>query len=157
MQRRIPLEERFHMHTVYEDDCIVWTGSKTKAGYGRITITPEGELGQTKFAHRVMYEMQNGPIEEGLIVMHSCDNPSCVNPNHLTLGTHKDNFEDSVTKGRMKIKGEEHPCSKLTNKDVIKIRKLINEGMRNKDILKLYQVHHSVISNIKYNRSRKHG
>ncbi len=74
-----------------EDECWNWTGCKSKAGYGQF-------LGQ--YAHRIAYEMYTGERVYHLHVLHRCDNPSCVNPSHLFLGTHADNMRDMKDKGR---------------------------------------------------------
>ena len=68
------------------DDCWPWHGTRDRYGYGRIVC-----LNSIQKAHRVSYEMANGPIQDGLLVMHSCDNPNCVNPAHLSVGTQKQN------------------------------------------------------------------
>lgn len=81
------------------DDCWPWRGTCDQNGYGRVVFMTE------KFkAHRVSYEMANGPIPDGLIIRHKCDNPNCVNPNHLEAGTQKDNMQDASKRGRLNEK-----------------------------------------------------
>ena len=75
--------------------CLTFTGAKQSRGHG--LIWDNGKLAQ---AHRIAYEHKHGPIPKGMVVMHLCDNPACCNPDHLTLGTQKDNTHDSVLKGR---------------------------------------------------------
>ena len=76
-------------------ECIEWSGSRNREGYGRFKIA-----GQSFLAHRIMWEEANGPIPDGLNICHTCDNPPCVNVDHLFLGTDKDNTRDSMAKGR---------------------------------------------------------
>lgn len=78
------------------DSCWIWHGSKMGKGYGQTHYPP----GIQSYAHRFAYQLFNGPITDGMEVCHSCDNPACVNPAHLWLGTHHDNIMDSVKKGR---------------------------------------------------------
>jgi hypothetical protein len=91
-----PLAERFWEKVDKSGECWLWTGALASNGYGRITPV----TGVSAGAHRVSYELHNGPIPKGMMVMHSCDVPSCVNPDHLSLGTAKDNMADMWTKGR---------------------------------------------------------
>lgn len=79
------------------DDCWVYVGPTKQGGYGRFSY---GCGGKKKLAHRVAWELANGPIPDGLLVCHSCDNPPCCNPKHLFLGTHQDNKDDAVAKDR---------------------------------------------------------
>jgi len=81
--------------TVREGDCLVFTGSRNKAGYGVTQFQNYKSV-----AHRIAYALTNGPIPKGLLVCHKCDNPPCINPEHLFLGTHKDNALDMHAKGR---------------------------------------------------------
>lgn len=91
-----PAEQRFWNYVDASGSCWIWTGSKTDAGYGTHWTDDKKLVG----AHRYSYELHNGPIKDGLFVCHRCDNPPCVNPGHLFLGTAKDNAEDMVRKGR---------------------------------------------------------
>lgn len=75
--------------------CWEWRGAKFQSGYGMIVVN-----GKQKRAHRVMFECAKGPIPVGLLVRHTCDNPACINPAHLCLGTNADNSADMVQRGR---------------------------------------------------------
>lgn len=97
--------------------CLNYTGFINATGYGRVG------RGKTTLAHRVAWEQEVGPIPEGKFVRHHCDNPRCVNPKHLFVGTHLDNMRDKVSKGRSaSLPGERHPSAKLTAADVLAIR-----------------------------------
>lgn len=93
----VPPDERFWQRVVKSDTCWVWTGAHTRFGYGRwyydASIPPV-------FAHRYVYAQLVGPIPENLCVLHRCDNPPCVRPDHLWLGTRTDNAADRDAKGR---------------------------------------------------------
>lgn len=100
------------------DDCWPWMGFRTSTGYGRTSL-----LHRTYQAHRVSWALAFGPVPDGLHVLHRCDNPPCVNPAHLFVGTHEDNMRDREKKGRcVHPRGEQHGCAKLTAANVIEIR-----------------------------------
>ncbi|GAG49732.1 unnamed protein product, partial [marine sediment metagenome] len=122
------------------DECWEWLADKNGEGYGRIQ-----RLGKPYRAHRVAWELANGPIPEGMYVLHHCDNPACVNPRHLWLGTHLDNARDRNSKGRQ-ASGETHGQAKLTETEVLAIRK----DKRSQRVLgKLYSVSDVQIGRIK--------
>lgn len=109
--------ERFYEHVLLDDGCWLWTGKKFSSGYGRFNWR-----GKSMLAHRAAWWLyHNQP--PGLVVMHLCDNPLCVKPDHLRLGDHADNSADMRAKGRGCI-GEKNPHAKLTADDVLQIRAL---------------------------------
>ena len=116
------------------DDCWLWLGGKWRKGYGRIKPT-----GSRRFrsAHRISYEMHIGPLD-GRMVLHSCDNPRCVNPNHLSLGTALDNSNDARARGRTAC-GERAFGAKLTGDSVKFIRWLLSEGAVRADVARQFK------------------
>jgi hypothetical protein len=111
--------DRFNNKIIPEalSGCWIWAASTDKDGYGWFQLN-----GKACQAHRISYTIHNGEIPEGMCVLHRCDNPSCVNPKHLFLGTLKDNAQDRVQKGRSRDDtGELNPCAKLTENQVIEI------------------------------------
>jgi hypothetical protein len=105
--------------TITEAGCWEWNGKpRGKFGYARIQVN-----GVAKPAHRAVYEVLVGPVPDHLHVCHQCDNPKCVNPAHLFVGTQADNIQDMVTKGRQ-ARGERISTAKLTAEQVTEIRRL---------------------------------
>ena len=131
------------------DECWEWKLGKDKDGYGRFSYASKNIL-----AHRFAWILTNGPIPGILCVLHKCDNPSCCNPNHLFLGTHKDNVEDAQRKRRRAI-GQDHPQAKLTNTDVLKIRELYKTS-NYKTIAKLFKVSYFTVWNVINKRTWSH-
>jgi len=116
--------ERFESQVSPPDSngCHIWTGATLPRGYGQIHLAYP--VRRTSTTHRVAWELYRGPIPEGLWVLHNCpngDNPGCVNPEHLWLGTHADNMRDMLNKGRSNY-GERHYHSKLTKSDAEAIK-----------------------------------
>jgi hypothetical protein len=115
---RSSVAERFEEFYIPEPNsgCWLWTGWADKNGYGRLEFE-----GKRQRAHRIAWEIFKGPVPEGLYVLHRCDVPACVNPEHLFLGTNDDNTADMVEKERQ-ARGERHYKAKLTADQVLAIR-----------------------------------
>ncbi len=116
------LTELFWRKVQKSNACWLWTGSVNSEGYGQIR-----QHRRLLLAHRLAYEECNGPVPAGLMVLHRCDNPRCVNPDHLFVGNNSDNMRDCAAKGRSNfqtkpLRGERHPQSKVTWDVVRKIR-----------------------------------
>ena len=151
-----PLDERLRQtlseRSIPEPNsgCILWIGAANVRGYGHISVRRPTK--KTFYAHRISYELSNGPIPEGLEVLHSCDVPSCVNPRHLVLGTRLDNAKDAVKKGRT-AKGVRHGMAILTEAQVRSI--LLDERMQ-KEIAAEYGVTQGTVGCIQRRETWKH-
>jgi len=140
--------------------CHICTSHCTVRGYPQICVN-----GKRMYLHRFIYEQSFGKIPKGLEVMHKCDNPTCINIEHLTLGTHQDNMDDKVIKNRQakgdsltknrnhfKPKGIKNPACKLKEDDVLNIRIDTSSQI---EIAKKYNISQSQVSAIKTNKSWK--
>lgn len=107
MSKKRPVEERFWEKVEKLTDCWVWTAGTDDKGYGRILNKRKEHGGETR-AHRLSWILHNGPIPTGLYVLHKCDNPPCVRPDHLFLGTNLDNMRDMKEKGRAANSNKEY-------------------------------------------------
>ena len=120
------------------EGCAEWPFYRDPHGYGRVT---------SQLAHRRVWELAHGPIPVGLCVLHRCDNPPCVNPAHLFLGTIQDNNADMIAKGRKaRLIGTGHPRAKLTEVDVMAIR---SDDRPQRVIADDYGICHATVSYIK--------
>lgn len=98
----LTFEQRFWGKVLKTDGCWLWMAGKDQDGYGKFSVGPRS-IARPKLAHRIAWELTNGEVSESIFVLHRCDNPSCVRPDHLFLGTHQDNMDDMVAKGRGSI------------------------------------------------------
>lgn len=136
------------------DGCWLWTGSKVPFGYGTTYYN-----GKPQRTHRISYKIAHGEIPDDVCVLHKCDNPACVNPDHLFLGTKHDNTQDMVKKGRQKYvthNGSENGNSKLKESDVTQIRCLFESGYSQKGIAKLFSISTRTVCQIVENETWKH-
>lgn len=139
--------------TCLPSGCWVWTGAAINSGYG---IT--GYLGRNVLAHRLAFELAEGPFPTHLDVCHNCpggDNKLCCNPGHLFLGTRKDNMQDALGKGQLRV-GMACPWTRLSDQDVRTIRERRVAGEYLQAIATDYQVSESMISGVARKQRRKH-
>lgn len=144
---------RLDRHSMPEPNsgCQIWlSSSRNPYGHGHMGVN-----GRTVMAHRVAWMCNHGEIPDGMLILHKCDTAGCINPDHLFIGTHQDNEDDKVRKGRQargaklahpRARGERNGNSKLTLVDVISIRK-INAPQR--QIAEKFGVTQAIISKIK--------
>ncbi len=137
------ITERFWSKVDRSGDCWLWTGARHARGYGAVMVGSRRDgTRRMTYAHRISYELTNGPIPSGMLVRHACDNPPCVNPAHLLAGTQTDNMRDAAERGRTTSgdrhpwrthpelirRGEAHHGAKLTGEHVREIRRRYAAG-----------------------------
>ena len=149
---RLSTQERFWQKVVKSDGCWEWQGSLDKRGYGRFHVSRERHR---VWAHRFAWELTNGPIPiedtyHGVCVLHKCDNPACVNPSHLFLGSQSDNNRDRHLKGRSRNlePGSRHPKAKLSDLQVRQMREMYGRGWSQQDLAEAYGVSRGNVSKI---------
>ena len=146
-RKMIPIASKKTFYTGFicniNSGCWNWIKCKNPKGYGALSYLEKNHL-----AHRLSWILHNGDIPKGLFVCHRKDNPGCVNPAHLYLGTAQDNSTDMVKKGRM--------IRKLTDLDIIEIRKLLKLKVLIYKIAEKFKVNISTISKIKHGKTYKH-
>jgi HNH endonuclease len=147
------LSERFWLKVRKTPTCWFWMASLHPDGYGHCWTGSK-----IVNAHRVAWELTRGPIPKGLNVLHKCDVPMCVNPSHLYLGTQKDNRRDADVRGRTNLpKGSAHPNAKLSEAQVISLRKEWKPWIYTARMLaQKYGVKKSVIMDILNRKTWKH-
>jgi hypothetical protein len=138
------------------DECWPWKGHLNKDGYGTFrTNKPRRKV----YAHRVAYEIEHGESPAGMLVRHSCDNPPCCNARHLLAGTHQDNSDDKISRGRdrhAEQAGELNRNAVLTEDSVRLIRQMIAQGRTNVSLAKEFGVTHQMVSLIRRGKNWTH-
>jgi len=141
--------ERFFIKTKLKDhtNCIEWQAGCNADGYG-VIYNPH--IQRVQLAHRVAFELAEGAIPKGSLVCHNCDNPKCVNYQHMRLGTNADNTLDKVKRGRQScLKGKSNGNSKLTEAKVVKIRSLYaSDKFTQKELAEKFKVTQTAIGSI---------
>ena len=136
MSTNTPVVERFWKRVNKTETCWLWTGALNSSGYGSIR-----DYYREVRVHRYSYELHYGPIPNGMFVCHHCDNPACVNPDHLFLGTNLDNVKDKINKNRSESTvGILNGRAKLTPLHVMVIREAALLGYPQKDIGKYFKI-----------------
>jgi len=146
----VPAKDRFFAKVDVSGECWIWLGKKNDDGYGELQIDLRIEK-----AHRFAYRLGKGEIPAGMEVCHQCDNPACVRPSHLFLGTHSDNMRDMVSKGRdrqPRKRGQDHGAAKLTNAQAAAIR---SDKRAQSAIAREYGVSQTLVSMIQRGIVRK--
>ena len=134
-----------------EDECWPWTGCATH-GHGQVRWG-----GRTEYAHRVAWSLANGPIPDGEQVLHSCDNPPCVNPRHLFLGSQLDNVADMMAKGRRAdTRGSACPTAKLDERAVSEIRRALRGGATPEELALRHGVDEWTVRDVRDRRTWRH-
>jgi hypothetical protein len=150
-------EERFwnHIDVKSSNDCWNWKMRKDNDGYGRTQLFYPNIYKKTG-AHQIAWILSGNKIEDNQMIRHMCNNPSCCNPNHLNVGTAKDNALDCVNSGRTMV-GSKNPSSKLTEQDVKEIKQELANGKKLGAMLgRKYGVSKVIISDIKHNKTWRH-
>lgn len=139
----------------YESRCWIWNGKPNSVGYG--IISWGGRNGKRMYAHRFSWMKYKGQIPDGLWVLHKCDIRNCVNPRHLFLGTAQDNTDDMFKKGRNRApRGEACGKSKVSEDQVLEIRKMSLSGNSISSISKLFGLSYNAIDYIIHGESWRH-
>lgn len=151
-KKGITFWDRVYSLTERNGECLLFTGSKDDCGYGRIN-----QNGKLVRLHRAVWERDHWPLGDGWVVMHTCDNPACIEPTHLRVGTQRDNIADmDAKKRRRSLVGSQHGRAKLTESDIPRIRLLLARGDTCASIGAIFGVTEMMIRHIKKGRAWTH-
>ncbi len=145
-------KERFDAKTERDPKtgCLEWTGALDQDGYGVFWID-----GKTQRSHRAAWELEHGPLTDGTVLLHTCDNPKCVNVKHLSIGSQSENLIDMKEKGRA-AKGSENANTKLSESDIPTIRRLAKMGFTPTKIATRFEVDAAAIKDVLTGRTWSH-
>jgi hypothetical protein len=153
-KKNLTVQDHIDEYVMYEPNtgCWIWTGTLDHLGYAKISMNHKSLK-----AHRVIFQfLKDQHIPEGLFLCHHCDNRMCVNPDHMFVGTHQDNMDDEVRKGRQ-IKGEDYWSAKLTDTDVLEIRnRCLTTNVSFYRLAKDYDVSFNTVQKAAYGITWKH-
>ena len=154
VRHRRPFLDRFMEKISYEPNtgCWLWTGALLPNGYGHICPGGDSKVTGTIYAHRASIILLRGIDPTGFDACHKCDVRSCVNPDHLFIGTRKDNMQDCVSKGRT-MRGTQNVHAKLTDEQVLDIR---TRRLSAREFARLYATHYTNIKQIQRNVTWRH-
>lgn len=154
--------ERFWKYVSPEPNsgCWLWSGSQDRKGYGQLRITGQGP-GSLKYATHVSLELHDRPVPPGMFACHRCDMPSCVNPDHLFIGSAQENTDDMIRKGRMRpfdyvARGSQNGGSRLHETDIPVIRRRLAAGETLRSVGLTYGVTESAICSIRLRHTWRH-
>lgn len=143
-----------NVRTAAPDDCWNYERDRDSNGYGRVTIAGK-KMRTHRFSYMIHHELTQEDIK-GIVIRHTCDNPSCVNPNHLIPGTPADNIHDAIERGR-NAKGDKSPKSKLTAAKVAMIRSLHKtHGLNQAQLADAFGVHPATVNDLLLYKTWKH-
>lgn len=140
------------LNSAPSDGCWEWMRARNNAGYGTLTVR-----GRRAYAHRLAYQLAGNTLGPDDHVLHACDNPACINPDHLRAGTRSDNMQDAFRRGRLRTPrvakfGSTNPAAKLDEATVRSIRRLLNQHWTQREIAERHGISQSQVSNIARDR-----
>ena len=137
------VEKVLQSRSEIEGDCLVWLGARSSSGYGQLWVN-----GKLEYTHRLAWIVHGGSLLPGECVLHTCDNPPCINPIHLRVGDHRDNAKDMADRGRQVFqkdvtraaRGERHGLSKMSKPAVRKMRARYTQGESQRDLADFFGI-----------------
>ena len=150
------IERRFWSKVDKSGLCWLWTAFRHPKGYGSYSFRVDARQ-ETWATHRFAWNLLVGAIPEGMHVLHHCDNPPCVNPDHLYVGTNLDNVRDRVRRGRSAdVQGENDGMAKLKDADVRRIWSLCKQGVSQSRAARAHGIHKATVNDIMHRRTWRH-